>query len=72
MRKKVIGGKIEPKCEYCKFSIAIRDANTLLCHKTGVTEATGRCKKFRYDPLKRKPQKAPSMLQFTDQDFSLD
>ena len=72
MKKKIIGANIEPKCEYCKCGIDVNDADTLLCRHVGITTKDAKCKKFRYDPLKRKPTQAPALMQFTDQDFSLE
>lgn len=57
-QKKLFGNNIEPKCEYCCFS-RVKDDGTILCY-SGSTPQEGGCKKFKYDPLKREPNKLPS------------
>ena len=74
MKKKLLGHHVEPMCRYCQFGTRVAGSDTVLCPKKGVTDKDDSCKKFRYDPLKRKPQpQAPTeMLTFTENDFSLD
>ena len=72
MKKKLIGDNIEPKCGYCKLSQPIQDVNIVLCSRIGITSSDGSCKKFIYDPLKRKPETPPELMQYTDKDFSLE
>ena len=45
----------------------------MICQKYGIVPAAHRCRKFRYDPLKRVPSrpKTGSFEQFDKKDFSL-
>lgn len=70
MKKKIIGN-VEPKCEYCKFGIEGADKKSILCPKKGVLDKDDHCKKFEYDPLKRVPRKAPTLMEFSEEDFEL-
>lgn len=64
--------KIERACEYCQHGAKL-DEDSVLCIKRGVVSATGKCRKFLYDPCKRVPPK-PKALDFnkyTEEDFKL-
>lgn len=64
--------KIEPRCMYCARGTALSE-DQIICLKKGVVSVGGRCRAFRYDPLKRVPPK-PAVLELSklkDQDFSL-
>lgn len=64
--------KIEKSCSYCKYGTAL-DEELILCMKKGVRNECDKCRKFRYDPLKRIPKKpkAQNFETFKDEDFSL-
>ncbi len=64
--------KIEKACSYCAHAAKI-DENTCLCAKKGLVASAGRCRKFRYDPLKRVPKRAKpaDFSQYDNVDFSL-
>lgn len=61
-----------PDCSYCKRSQDLRDGS-YLCSVNGVTKPSEGCKKFKYDPLKRKPVKGKALDSnaYDDADFSL-
>jgi hypothetical protein len=64
--------RIEKSCSYCRFGTMLEDG-LALCTKRGVVSAERKCRKFRYDPLKRVPAK-PRALDFgkyVKEDFSL-
>ena len=64
--------RIEKSCFYCRFGTMLEDG-LALCTKRGVVSAERKCRKFRYDPLKRVPVK-PRALDFgkyDKEDFSL-
>jgi hypothetical protein len=44
-----------------------------MCVKKGIVSASGACRRFRYDPLKRVPPKplAASFAHLKDEDFTL-
>lgn len=63
---------IEPRCVYCKRGVAL-DEEQILCSRKGVVDPGGACRAFRYDPLKRVPQK-PVVVNFSHlkkEDFML-
>ena len=64
--------KIEGCCAYCVHAGQVSEENMLCKHKGFVTPDF-HCRRFRYDPLKRKPVRAPAkdFSQFDDKDFSL-
>ena len=57
MKKKFINKNITPKCEYCIHSTDFSDNSEKLCKYKGIVENSNSCRKFKYDILKRKPQK---------------
>lgn len=42
-------------CAYCEFATVLEDGQNVLCNKKGVVRDNYSCRKFIYDPLKRKP-----------------
>lgn len=64
--------KIEPRCTYCQRGTALNEEQ-VVCLKKGVVSAGGRCRAFRYDPLKRVPPKpvAFELGKLRDEDFVL-
>lgn len=71
MKKTLYNSDISPKCKYCKVGIPTSDGNEILCKRMGVMQAESYCKKFKYDPLKRKPQIASLLSDFSEDDFKL-
>ena len=63
--------KLEPHCEYCVYSIISEYSNEVLCIKKGVTDLTDRCRKYKYDPLKREPKKPKISDNYNPEDFLL-
>ena len=59
-------------CTYCQFAGKV-DEETMICQKYGIVPAAHRCRKFRYDPLKRVPSRPHSggLEKFNKNDFSL-
>ena len=64
--------KIEPACLYCRYGTKLDD-NLILCCKKGVKAEDDHCFRFRYDPLKRMPQKQKALdfSKYDNEDFSL-
>lgn len=72
MKKNIIDSKEVPQiCEICSFGIQLLDGSGILCKKTGIRLPDSSCKKFKYDPLKRVPRRAPEMMEFSKEDFEL-
>ena len=64
--------RIEKSCTYCRFGTILEDG-LALCAKRGVVSSYCKCRKFRYDPIKRIPAK-PKVLDFgkyDQEDFTL-
>ena len=62
--------KIERRCQYCARCAKLGQ-DTALCTKKGVVLLDGSCRRFRYDPLKRKPKQPVELPQFDASDFEL-
>lgn len=60
----------ENYCAFCEHASTLHGDDFVLCEKKGVVSATWVCRKFIYDPLKRKPAlgKMPS-LEYVDIDL---
>lgn len=62
---------IDPACGLCAHATPI-DEDTVLCHKKGPMPITDCCRRYKYDPLLRKPhQQAQPRKKFTAKDFEL-
>lgn len=63
---------MDPRCAYCKRA-AVLDEERVMCIRKGVVAADDRCRRFRYDPLKRVPPKplAANFSHLKEEDFSL-
>lgn len=65
--------KIDRYCAYCQFAGKIDDEK-MICQKSGIVPADHRCRKFRYDPLKRVPSRpagSAALEGLEQKDFSL-
>lgn len=64
--------KIDQYCAYCAHAGRLGE-DQMICAKKGIVQSGNRCRRFRYDPLKRVPPrpKAKSFRKFSDQDFTL-
>lgn len=71
MRNKLFDSGISPRCEYCQTGIASPGSDEILCRRMGVMQADSCCKKFRYDPLKRKPKVVSAVTDYSEDDFKL-
>lgn len=64
--------KIERACAYCAHGATLEDGQ-VLCAKKGLCSPDSRCRRFRYDPLKRIPPKAKALdfTRYEGEDFTL-
>ena len=69
--KKQAKVEIAPKCEYCVHARPSPDGETVLCPKKGVVEKDSKCRKYKYDILKRQPKHKPKLQEFSAEDFEL-
>lgn len=58
-------------CKNCTFGKMMVEEDMVLCEKTGIRNPDSCCKKFRYDPICRVPNKQPELTKFTEEDFAL-
>lgn len=71
MGNKLLGKDLEPKCEYCVYGRPTPDGQNILCVYCGVPSPDYHCKKYKYDPLKREPQKPARLGEFSEDEFKL-
>lgn len=73
MKKSVVNSdSISPSCALCAHGRISPDGESVLCVRTGIRNLDSSCRSFRYDPLKRKPNRAPrGRSDFDKSDFEL-
>lgn len=68
-KKQLFGANIAPNCTYCQHNHGVEREVICSLKKTPEDHC---CKKFIYDPLKRKPKVAPALNKtFKKEDFQL-
>ncbi|MDR1927327.1 MAG: hypothetical protein LBQ33_01640 [Oscillospiraceae bacterium] len=60
-----------PACEYCRQGKPSPDGSSVLCAEKGVMRKQSHCRRFRYDPLKRRPQRSPFLPEYDPEQFVL-
>ena len=63
--------KFTPACEFCAYGKSAPDGSSVLCSVRGVMRRQSLCKKYTYDPLKRKPARAPLLPEYDPEMFAL-
>ncbi len=63
--------KLQKSCAYCVHSIALEFSDEIACKKRGVMPSRDYCHSYKYDPLKRVPQKAKISDNYSPEDFKL-
>jgi hypothetical protein len=71
MAKNLFTNNDEGRCALCLHGKTASDPSKILCCKKGVVDAGSRCRRYRYDPLKRVPHHAPVLPSFDSGDFKL-
>ncbi|HCG68063.1 MAG TPA: hypothetical protein DEW22_05230 [Clostridiales bacterium] len=52
---------MDPCCSVCQYARQLKDsAAEVLCDKVGVVAGDHSCRRFVYDPLKRRPARLPA------------
>ena len=67
--KPMYGATIAPACEYCAWGRRASDPRMILCEKCGIVSPYYKCRKFRYDPLRRVPKRPPKLPAFSPGTF---
>lgn len=72
MKKKLINPKkYDNECRNCEVGRISPDGQNVLCPKKGIRELDGKCRAYRYDPLKRCPKKSLVVESADPADFEL-
>ncbi len=71
MKKLFNKNDVTPSCSYCSHGRFAPDNESVLCMKKGVVSLDFSCKKFKYDPLKRRPIRPRAIEKFSEADFAL-
>ena len=72
MALKLFKGNTEPQCAHCEHAELTDGSDVVVCRKIGgIMQKYSKCKKFRYDPLKREPKAISFSGEFSKEDFSL-
>jgi hypothetical protein len=72
MALKLFKGKTEPQCAHCEYAEIADGSEVVVCRKIGgIMQLYSKCKKFKYDPLKREPRAILLSSDFSKEDFSL-
>lgn len=67
----LFGNTVQRACAHCKHGRKTANGDNVFCSKKGVMDAFSSCRLYKYDPLKRVPQKAKLQSDLTEKDFSL-
>ncbi len=72
MKQKIINEKNYTKqCSNCFYGRTTKDRTEVLCEKKGIVSPDYKCRHYRYDPLKRVPNKTVIDTNYTAEDFKL-
>lgn len=72
MKNKLLEKKKYPAvCECCKHGRLSPDEKSVLCIKKGIVELDAKCRRYVYDPLKRRPKKPLLISKADPSDFEL-
>ena len=71
MAKSPFNKKLEKRCEYCVYGSTLNFDDQIICKKRGVTDKDDNCHSYKYDPLKRIPNKIKIANDYNEEDFKL-
>ena len=71
MKKLVFRKKNEKYCSHCVHATCLEYTGEIFCAKKGFVNEFGSCIRYKYDPLKRKPQQQAVSRQYSADDFKL-
>lgn len=67
----VFNKKLMPACKYCRFSTVLEFTGEVICKKRGISDPDGSCRQYKYDPLKRQPQRINLDGSYTKDEFTI-
>ena len=62
---------LQKSCSYCVYGKILEFSGETVCKKRGVTDSRDYCRSYKYDPLKRTPQKPKISDNYSEEDFKL-
>ena len=72
MALKIFKGNNEPQCAHCEFAEITQGSDVVVCRKIGgIMQLHSKCKKYKYDPLKRQPKSISFSNGFSKEDFQI-
>lgn len=72
MALKLFKSNIDPQCAYCEYAQITPGSNVAVCKKIGgIMQLHSKCKKYKYDPLKREPKSISFSGEFSKEDFEI-
>ncbi|MBO4693631.1 MAG: hypothetical protein J5659_04505 [Clostridia bacterium] len=71
MSFKLLNDDIIKSCAWCLYGKKSEYTNDIFCKKRGITTKDYYCRKYKYDPLKRTPDKKIISDKYYGDDFSL-
>ena len=71
MQKLIDKKRFDARCEYCRHARIPEDRSIILCAKKGVVDFSDSCRHYKYDPLKREPNRVKLADNYTAEDFKL-
>ncbi len=69
--KTLFNANITPACEYCVFAKDADEPKMVMCERAGMVSTYYRCKKFKYSPVRRIPNRMPKLPNMNPDDFKL-
>ena len=67
----IFNKKLSKSCSFCIYGTKSEFSDEIFCAKRGVTNKRDYCRHYKYDVLKRVPDKIKASYSFTDKDFYL-
>ncbi|MBE6781465.1 MAG: hypothetical protein E7540_01905 [Ruminococcaceae bacterium] len=58
-------------CTYCVYAKPLEYTDEVFCIKKGFVDKFSKCLKYKYDPLKRKPEAKNLTSKYSAEDFKL-
>lgn len=72
MALKLFKKDTEPQCALCEYGQLASGGESVICRKVGgVMQPFSKCRKYKYDPLKREPKIITFSGVFLNEDFEL-
>ncbi len=71
MGKSAFNKKLTKSCFWCMHGRKSEFSDEVFCKKHGVTTKLDACRHYKYDPLKRTPNKVKPLGDFSADDFSI-